>query len=516
MRDLIQELVAHYGDLRRQLTRDLRDPHYAADIAQSSFERVYVHALGLRSGKKAETLPDAGIESPRALLFRVARNLCIDDARKRKTAQEWTRQQMVVQHSAPSSETLAAQRQILNRVVQALEGLPPRRREVFILFAPMATRARNRRPAQHHRNGRRQAHGARHTGLLARAGPAALRTDRGPCAGQRHGFRQQYTDRRRILTPLSMASAPSERMVEHALTLIVQSEIAPDPVADQARLTLGEWRGKSARHDAAAREAHLRWNLLGGMSGGLREQFQETALLADRASRSTQAVRRRKLLLSFAGLLGTGTLAGRGAYWYWQQPIHTSAYATRNSQILKITLADGKLPLQASLVELAPQSAIAVTLYRQRRSVSMARGEVRFDVAPDPDRPFEVITREARIEVVGTVFTVRDRGGPVTVGVEHGHVRVRVLGRDAQDATGPAAATLDLLPGQIVHIRNGQAEAVRQADAATLSAWREGWLVFENTPLAEALATVNAYRTQPIEAADARGRAAPDRALSRQ
>src|SRR3989475_8893335 len=105
MRDLIQELVAHYGDLRRQLTRDLRDPHYAADIAQSSFERVYVHALGLRSGKKAETLPDAGIESPRALLFRVARNLCIDDARKRKTAQEWTRQQMVVQHSAPSSET---------------------------------------------------------------------------------------------------------------------------------------------------------------------------------------------------------------------------------------------------------------------------------------------------------------------------------------------------------------------------------------------------------------------------
>ena len=293
-------------------------------------------------------------------------------------------------------------------------------------------------------------------------------------------------------------------MVEHALTLIVQSEIAPDPVADQARLTLGEWRGKSARHDAAAREAHLRWNLLGGMSGGLREQFQETALLADTASRSTKTVQRRKLLLSFAGLLGTGALAGRGAYWYWQQPIHTSAYATRNAQMLKVTLADGKPPLQASRVELAPRSAIAVTLYRQRRSVSMSLGEVRFDVAPDADRPFEVITREARIEVVGTVFTVRDRGGAVTVGVEHGHVRVRVLGRNAQDPAAESAAALDLLPGQILDIRNGQPEAVRQADASALSAWREGWLVFENTPLAEALATVNAYRTQPIEAADAR------------
>lgn len=133
MRDLIQELVAHYGDLRRQLTRDLRDPHYAADIAQTSFERVYVHAMGLRGRPRADA-SGGEIESPRALLFRVARNLCIDDARKRKTAQEWTRQQMVLQHNAPSSEYQAAQRQILQRVVEALEELPPRRREVFILF----------------------------------------------------------------------------------------------------------------------------------------------------------------------------------------------------------------------------------------------------------------------------------------------------------------------------------------------------------------------------------------------
>lgn len=130
MRDLIQELVAHYGDLRRHLTRDLRDPHHAADIAQTSFERVYIQAIGLHGDRKAGT----EIESPRALLFRVARNLCIDEARKRKTAQEWTRQQLVLQHNAPSSEYLAAQRQILRRVVETLEALPPRRREVFILF----------------------------------------------------------------------------------------------------------------------------------------------------------------------------------------------------------------------------------------------------------------------------------------------------------------------------------------------------------------------------------------------
>ncbi|MEJ1169498.1 RNA polymerase sigma factor [Variovorax sp. CCNWLW235] len=141
MRDLVQELVAHYADLRRQLTRDLRDPHYAADIAQSSFERVYAHALKLnkdiRIGGAAPDGPQgAGIESPRALLFRVARNLCVDDARHRKVAQEWVSTHFSVssRQTVPSCEYVASQQQVLARVVETLETLPPRRREVFLLF----------------------------------------------------------------------------------------------------------------------------------------------------------------------------------------------------------------------------------------------------------------------------------------------------------------------------------------------------------------------------------------------
>ena len=151
-------------------------------------------------------------------------------------------------------------------------------------------------------------------------------------------------------------------MVEHALALIVQSEIAPAAEAGQARSSLDAWREKSARHEVAAREALLRWNLLGGMSGDLREQFQESALLAGNAARAAGSRQRRKLLLSVAGLLGTGALAGRGAYWYWQQPLHTASYATGPAQMLKVTLADVPGTLQASRVELAPRSAIAVSL----------------------------------------------------------------------------------------------------------------------------------------------------------
>lgn len=144
MRDLVQELVAHYADLRRQLTRDLRDPHYAADIAQSSFERVYTAALKARGarGDALSTPPDGvettggTIESPRALLFRVARNLCIDDARRRKVAQEWAgaHDGVGTHQTAQSSEYVVAQQRVLARVVETMEKLPPRRREVFLLF----------------------------------------------------------------------------------------------------------------------------------------------------------------------------------------------------------------------------------------------------------------------------------------------------------------------------------------------------------------------------------------------
>ncbi|MNV11039.1 putative RNA polymerase sigma factor FecI [compost metagenome] len=136
MYDLVEELVRHYKDLRRHLTRELRDAEHAADIAQSSFERVYTHALALKDLPPEADNSGPKIGSPRALLFRAARNLCIDAARHRQVVQEWSRERSHVDAAmaAPSSEYIMAQKQVLERVVQTIEKLPPRRREVFLLF----------------------------------------------------------------------------------------------------------------------------------------------------------------------------------------------------------------------------------------------------------------------------------------------------------------------------------------------------------------------------------------------
>lgn len=293
------------------------------------------------------------------------------------------------------------------------------------------------------------------------------------------------------------AVVPRERLIERALALIVEDEIAPpSPAANSARLALDQWRTRSPEHAAAVREARERWNALGGMADDLRAHFDEPV-----PAPAPRNPSRRKMLLSVAGLLGAGVVAGRGVQWYWQQPVFQATYRTPNARMLKVTLADAADASAGSRLDLAPQSAVDVTLYRRRRMIDMAHGEVRFDVAPDAERPFVVRTREAIIEVVGTAFTVRDRGGPITVGVEHGHVRVQVL---RQAGTERSGEVVDLRAGDMLEVRDGHADPVRQADTAALSAWRDGWLVFDNTPLGDALAAVNSYRSAPIVGADAR------------
>lgn len=298
-----------------------------------------------------------------------------------------------------------------------------------------------------------------------------------------------------------MQRVPSERLIEHALALLVQSEVAPPQAAHDAEARLTRWRGQSAKHDAAADEARRRWCALSDIAPQLRSHFEQSSSPA--AAGPAVSRQRRKLLLSVVGTLGGSAVLGRGAWWYWQQPLWTAAYDTSVSKSLKVLLADGRPgSSEQSRLDLAPESAVKFTLYRQRCSVAMSRGEVRFDVAPDASRPFEVLTRGARIEVVGTAFTVRDRGGPVTVGVEHGHVRVQMHAPIGAPGAPGAAAPLDLRAGDMLEIGAAGAHVVRQVDTASLSAWRDGWLVFDNALLSEALKSINAYRARPIAAAD--------------
>jgi len=127
---MIDELLTSYRELRSYLTSRLRNPDDAADIAQSSFERVYAHAM------PAAGAPTMQIQSPRALLFSTANNICIDIARHNRVVNEWLQEnsELNTHTSFLSAQDQLEHRQTIEQVALLLDQLPQRRREVFLLF----------------------------------------------------------------------------------------------------------------------------------------------------------------------------------------------------------------------------------------------------------------------------------------------------------------------------------------------------------------------------------------------
>ena len=119
--EVVHDLLAHYSDLRRYLCGRLRNPDDAADIAQSSFAQVYAHAL------------NAPVINARALLFQAARNLCIDQHRRRSNElsalEDWLTRADVL---TPSVEDILIAREQLQQLIERIERMTRLRREVFV------------------------------------------------------------------------------------------------------------------------------------------------------------------------------------------------------------------------------------------------------------------------------------------------------------------------------------------------------------------------------------------------
>ena len=164
--------------------------------------------------------------------------------------------------------------------------------------------------------------------------------------------------------------------------------------------------------------------------------------------------------------------------------------STPVAQRSAVTLADG------SHVELNAQTALVVELKAGERRVRLASGEAFFHVSKDPARPFFVETPAGSVRVTGTQFNVRTAAdGRLEVTVLEGSVQVRPAA-----TTAPRALTAgDQL------IRNEGRIEVQSLSAGAVDAalaWRQGQVVFNGTPLREALATFARYHGRTLTVSD--------------
>jgi RNA polymerase sigma-70 factor, ECF subfamily len=115
--------LSHQKDLVQFLTYKVRCAETAADLTQETYLRIAHH-------------PDVGnIENMRAYLFRIANNLALDYLRS-QTRRHQRDAGPVTENiicRQPEPDTVLSDHQQLEFLEQAIYGLPPKCREVFLM-----------------------------------------------------------------------------------------------------------------------------------------------------------------------------------------------------------------------------------------------------------------------------------------------------------------------------------------------------------------------------------------------
>lgn len=265
-----------------------------------------------------------------------------------------------------------------------------------------------------------------------------------------------------------------------------ESEIDAD-----GRKRFERWLKASPQHVQAYLQVSTLWEAAGRLNSTRKVEIDELVRraaaeqnvltlepAADRA-RSLGASRLRRGVLSRPAALAASvlalTLSGIAAAW-WQN--HRSLeYATAVGEERTLTLSD------SSTVVLDARSKIRVRYTEGLRTIELLQGQALFRVAHNPARPFVVVTGDASIRDVGTQFDVRRNGTATVVTVLEGQVATRGIYVSAGEQV-VVAPRLVLRPVQV--------------NAAVATAWTEGKLVFDATPLSDVIQDFNRYSLKPL------------------
>lgn len=183
----------------------------------------------------------------------------------------------------------------------------------------------------------------------------------------------------------------------------------------------------------------------------------------------------------------------------WLVAAHgAAAYETEVGGYQRVLLRDG------SVIQLNTDTRVRVRLGNDRREVRLVLGEAFFEVAHDPQRPFEVIAGDTTVRAVGTAFTVRLREqDAVEVVVTEGSVTLR-MGESGSVETIETTAPSALAAGEaaVAGPVGVAVQRIAETEVARLLAWQNGELDFIGDPLSEVVAQFNRYNRRRLEIVD--------------
>lgn len=289
------------------------------------------------------------------------------------------------------------------------------------------------------------------------------------------------TDENKIPAPGRGSGRLPRRPLDEAAGWIARLEAGG--LTDEERADFEAWQGADRANADAYRKVAALWD-----SG-------ELAAAARRRTDPIPAIRRRRRFGRMARVAAAAlVVVAVGLSQIDEIVLALEAdYRTATGERKRVDLADG------SGMVLNSGAAVDVAYEDGRRHIRLLAGEAYFEVARDPDRPFEVQGGAASARALGTAFAVRAGENETTVTVRHGRVAVAGAARPGEPSMLAAA--------ERVRVTNGVAGATTRVDPNMALAWLEGRLIFRDRPLGEVVAELGRYHSGWIVIADDRLRA---------
>jgi transmembrane sensor len=246
------------------------------------------------------------------------------------------------------------------------------------------------------------------------------------------------------------------------------------------------WLAADARHRAAFEMANEIWMDTDSWPRPAATGFARRRGLASLAASPRP--------LALAASLAIALVAG-ALFLFRGAPLITEVGEQRN-----LVLEDG------SRVTLNTDSRVRIDYSPEARRVRVESGEALFEVAKRAGWPFVVTAGDRQITALGTAFVVRRQGGAVSVTLVEG--KVRVAPAAAAEESAPASAEVAVLTaGERLTFVEGKKTILDRPVVANAVAWQRGQVVFDRTPLSQAVAEMNRYSPVKlaVESESARG-----------
>jgi transmembrane sensor len=169
-------------------------------------------------------------------------------------------------------------------------------------------------------------------------------------------------------------------------------------------------------------------------------------------------------------------------------------YETQRGEVRRLPLADG------TVVTLNTATKVLVKFSKRSRNIQLIDGEVLFDVAKNPKRPFFVDTGDIRVRAVGTSFSVLKLSNrPTQVLVREGVVEITQP--DGERTSQPVRLVANERALAQPHAPIIPS-AVAPGDVVRDLSWQQGMVSFEGTSLQQAAEEFSRYSDLQITVDD--------------